>query len=63
MGFAIGPNFKVQLSEEISERIRSDCLWEQDGGLGFRGNTNFCLKPSGTVLLTKFVTVKRKLPV
>lgn len=55
MGFAVGPNFRVQLSEEISERIRSDCLWEQDGGLGFRGNTNFCLKPSGTVLLTKFV--------
>lgn len=39
----------------ISERIGSDCLWEQDCGLGFRGNTNFCLKPSGTVLLTKLV--------
>lgn len=55
MGFAIGLDFRVQLSEEISERIGSDCLWEQDCGLGFRGNTDFCLKPSGTVLLTKLV--------
>ena len=56
MGFAISPDFRVRLSEEIPERIRSDCLWEQDCGLEFRGNTNFCLKSSGTMLLTKLVT-------